>query len=256
VEFFTMLLLGLLGLGVSILSAVTGIGGGGFYTPVLHFIVGLDIKNALAVSSAGILVGSGLASAIYLRRGVARPGIALPILAGQLTTSAISTYLTVVVPKTVIYIVLAGVLLYNAKRILMGSGNTHSEARDPPTAQLVLIGLVTGLIAPLAGIGGGIIIVPSLVALYGLDSKVATASSLLVIAPSYILVTSIHIWLGNMLPEYALPLVTGILLGSILGTMIHRRSGSREIRILVGLIALAFGIYTLIKLIETATLTA
>lgn len=245
-----MILLGLFGLGVSILSAVTGIGGGGFYTPVLHFVLGLEIRNALAVSSAGILVGSGLASIVYLRRGVARLGIALPILAGQLITSAISTYLTVIVPKTVIYIVLASVLLYNAHRILGDRKVGRGGSREPSIAELILIGLVTGLIAPLAGIGGGIIIVPSLVALYGVDSKVATASSLLVIAPSYILVTSMHIWLGNMLPEYAAPLVAGILIGSLIGTMVHKRSGSREIRLLVGLIALAFGIYTLYKLGE------
>ncbi len=244
------LFLVLLGFLVAILSAVSGIGGGGFYTPVLHFILNLEIRNALAVSSAGILVGSALASAIYLRRGVARLDIALPILAGQLLTSALSTYLTVVVEKFVIYIILAGVLLYNGYKILLDPRFEAREARDPSLLGLFILGLFTGLIAPLAGIGGGVIIVPALMAIYGVDGKVATASSLVVIASSYLLVTSIHIGLGNMLFEYAAPLVAGILFGSYIGTRIHRRSKSREIRLLVGGIALAFGIYTLYKLLQ------
>lgn len=240
----------LLGILVAMLSAVSGIGGGGFYTPILHFILELEIRNALAVSSAGILVGSTLASIVYIRSGVARLDIAIPILVGQMFTSTISTYLTVVVDKTVIYVVLAGVLLYNGYKILANPRLEAGERVRPSPLGLLLLGMLTGLIAPLAGIGGGVIIVPALILLYGVDGKVATASSLVVIAASYMVVTSIHIGLGNMLVDYAAPLVAGILLGSYIGTKIHRRSSSRLIRLLVGLISLSFGLYTLYKLAE------
>jgi len=91
----------------------------------------------------------------------------------------------------------------------------------------------------------------SLIGIYGVDSKVASATSLLVIAGSYTLVTSIHIVLGNMVYGYSLPLIIGILIGSILGTKIHKISKPIYIQYLVGVIALIFGLYTIYKLIES-----
>ncbi len=240
----------LLGFVVSILSAVAGIGGGAFYTPVLHFIVGLEMVNALAVASSGILIGSLIASLIYLRRGVAVVKIAIPILVGQLLSSSISTYLTTVVPKMVIYIVLAGVLIGNAVKVFLisiegGSG----DSREHSVFEFFLLGLFVGFIAPLAGIGGGAIIVPSLISIYGVDGKTASATSLLVIAVSYVLVTSMHIAFGNMVYEYALPLIAGIVVGSVIGTKVHKASKPIYIQYLVGVIAFIFGIYTIYRLI-------
>lgn len=240
----------MLGFIVSILSTVAGIGGGAFYTPVLHFIVGLEMANALAVASSGILTSSLIASTIYLRRGVAVLKIAIPILVGQLISSSISTYLTTVVPRPVIYVVLAGVLIGNAVRVFLVSveGETR-DSRGHSTFEFFLLGLFVGFIAPLAGIGGGVIIVPSLISIYGVDGKSASASSLVVIAGSYILVTSMHIYLGNMVYEYALPLVAGIIFGSVIGTRVHKASRPIYIQYLVGAIAFIFGIYTIYRLL-------
>lgn len=248
VVIFFVLILGFL---VSTLSVVAGIGGGAFYTPVLHFIVGLEVTNALAVASSGILTSSLIASIIYLRRRIAELKIAIPILIGQMLSSSISTYLTTIVPKTVIYVVLAFILIFNSTRILFGNRNVESRpSRKYSYVEFLLLGLFVGFIAPLAGIGGGVIIVPSLISIYGVDSKVASATSLVVIASSYSLVTTLHIYLGNMLVEYAIPLITGIIFGSLLGTKLHISSKPVHIRFIVGVIALIFGLYTVYKLIQ------
>lgn len=250
-ELFIILVF-ILGFFVSILSAVAGIGGGALYTPILHFIVGLQLENALAVASSGILVGSLIASIIYLKRGVPVIEIAIPILAGQLISSSISTYLTIIVSKSIIYIVLSTVLIWNFIKIIRSNRIGVSEVyREYRMFEFLLLGLFVGFIAPLAGIGGGVIIVPSLIGIYGIDGKVASATSLLVIAGSYTLVTSIHIILGNMVYGYSLPLIIGILIGSILGTKIHKISKPIYIQYLVGVIALIFGLYTIYKLIES-----
>ncbi len=247
-EIFIILVF-ILGFLVSILASVAGIGGGAFYTPILHFIVGLNIVNALAVASIGIFIGSFLSSIIYMRRGVADIGIALPILAGEIITSSIATYLTRYLRREIFYVILSGVLLYNSIRLLSNRGRADKDLkRKPNFLELFLLGLFTGFIAPLAGIGGGVIVVPTLITLYGVESKVATASSLLIIAFNYFIVTSIHIYLGNLIYVYGISLATGIIFGSLIGTKLHKISKPFHIRLIIGLIALFFGIYTIYRL--------
>jgi uncharacterized membrane protein YfcA len=48
---------------------------------------------------------------------------------------------------------------------------------------LLLIGLAAGMISSLVGIGGGIIIVPSLVLLFGMSQKLAQGTSLAMLLP-------------------------------------------------------------------------
>jgi len=49
-------------------------------------------------------------------------------------------------------------------------------------AILLIIGLAAGFMSSLVGIGGGLVIVPALVLLYGMDQKLAQGTSLLIIA--------------------------------------------------------------------------
>ncbi len=57
------------------------------------------------------------------------------------------------------------------------------------TTQIVLsiaIGLLSGVVAALCGVGGGVVMVPAFVLLLGLSQKTAVATSLLVIVPTAI----------------------------------------------------------------------
>jgi len=49
-------------------------------------------------------------------------------------------------------------------------------------AILLIIGLVAGFMSSMVGIGGGLVIVPALVLLYGMDQKLAQGTSLFIIA--------------------------------------------------------------------------
>ncbi|MBT8201474.1 MAG: sulfite exporter TauE/SafE family protein [Acidimicrobiia bacterium] len=78
---------------------------------------------------------------------------------------------------------------------------------------LILVGLLTGVLASLLGIGGGIVIVPALVALFGFEQLPAQATSLAVILPTAIVGTATNHRLGRI----DVRLVSGLFLGALVG---------------------------------------
>ena len=61
----------------------------------------------------------------------------------------------------------------------------------------VMLGLVSGVVAALCGVGGGIIMVPVMIWVLGLDYKTAIATSLAVIIPTAIAATTQN-WRGGL----------------------------------------------------------
>jgi len=96
-------------------------------------------------------------------------------------------------------------------------------------ARLAAIGLVAGLFAALFGVGGGIIIVPLLIALLAYDAKVATATSLAAIIFTATVGTAAHGALGNV--DWGTALLIGIpaMLGVNLGIAVKARVSSRAL---------------------------
>ena len=73
----------------------------------------------------------------------------------------------------------------NGARASSSRGSERATTGDPSTAvgvrrvlRLVAIGLAAGIFSALFGVGGGIVVVPLLIALLAYDARVATATSL------------------------------------------------------------------------------
>jgi len=71
-----------------------------------------------------------------------------------------------------------------------------------------LIGIASGLLAALCGVGGGVIMVPAFAMLLGLDQKVAVATSMAVIVPTAIAATAQHV--KNDLVDWKIAIMTAI----------------------------------------------
>ena len=81
--------------------------------------------------------------------------------------------------------------------------NTHAPSGRGPigvwlSLALVVVGVVSGIVAGLLGVGGGIIIVPVLVVLFSVPDPVAKGTSLLVIIPTAISGTVVNHRQGNI----------------------------------------------------------
>jgi uncharacterized membrane protein YfcA len=115
------------------------------------------------------------------------------------------------------------------------------------TLLLLAIGLVAGFLSALFGVGGGVVIVPALVAFAAYSLKPATATSLAAIgftavfgAARYGLSGDVH-WLDAAL--IGIPAVIGV----SLGTRLQRSLSSQRLQLLFSVFVLATGLRLIIS---------
>lgn len=178
-----MLILGLL-LAATIGLALGLLGGGGsiLTVPVLVYALGVDAKPAIAMSLAIVGVTSLLGAALHRRLGNVRIDVAAPFgLVAMLGAYAGATLAKSLSGATQLAL-LAIVMLAAAVSMLRRAHVEAPAGASPRLALLVPVGFGVGVLTGLVGIGGGFLIVPSLVLLARLPMREAVGTSLLVIA--------------------------------------------------------------------------
>ena len=89
----------------------------------------------------------------------------------------------------------------------------------PEILALLAIGLTAGTLAGLLGIGGGVLMVPAMVLIMGMDQHVAQGTSLLVIIPAAAFGSFTHHRHGRLALRDAAALAVGGVLGAVLGSI-------------------------------------
>lgn len=114
---------------------------------------------------------------------------------------------------------------------------------------LVVLGIAAGALAGLVGVGGGVIIVPALVYIFGFSQKMAQGTSLaLLLPPIGILAAYTYYRAGQVDVRAALVIIIGFLIGSLItARYVNHLNSATLVRI--------FGVFLLIvaiKMIITA----
>lgn len=120
------------------------------------------------------------------------------------------------------------------------SGSARPPHHHPGV--LGLLGAVSGFVAGLLGVGGGIVMVPMLTGPLRAPMKTAVASSLVAVAIFSVPALLTHAALGNIDWRYALPLVIGVVPGARVGSRITVGSTDRTIRLLFGSLILVLAV--------------
>jgi uncharacterized membrane protein YfcA len=177
------------GLAAGLLSGVFGIGGGIVLVPLLGLLLGLGQLDAQGMTLAVLLLPIGLPAVLAYRKRVAIPWrLVAAVIAGfvaavgpgaRLATSMDPRHLRA---AFAVLVVAAAVQMWRraATRASPRSG-TAGEARSSWNG--LWIGAVGGFLAGLLGIGGGLVMIPLLVAAMRLDQHEAQAVSLAVMLP-------------------------------------------------------------------------
>lgn len=98
----------------------------------------------------------------------------------------------------------------------------HTASRPHPLLLLV-VGAVGGGLSGIFGVGGGIVLVPLLMLVAGLDQRRAAATSLLAILPSAIAGTVTYLAAGQVDIVAGLLIAAGAIVGSVLGANLLKR---------------------------------
>jgi uncharacterized membrane protein YfcA len=107
-----------------------------------------------------------------------------------------------------------------------------------------LVGMASGVIAGLFGVGGGIVMVPALIYLLNFDTKMAIGTSLAVIVPTALMGASKHYLIGNVNWKVALILVPVAVLGAWLGAKLTVPISSEHLKRAFGGFLICVGVYT------------
>ena len=84
---------------------------------------------------------------------------------------------------------------------------------------LLAIGVVTGVMAGMLGIGGAVVMVPALVFIMGFSQQMAQGTSLAVMLPPIGLIAAYNYWkAGQVNLKFALILAVAFLIGSYFGS--------------------------------------
>ncbi|HEV2123575.1 MAG TPA: sulfite exporter TauE/SafE family protein [Chloroflexota bacterium] len=104
------------------------------------------------------------------------------------------------------------------------------------------VGLLTGIISGLMGIGGGNIMVPASTILLHLGQHVAQGVSLIVIVPTAVSGAWTHFTRGNVNVRVALFLAPGAVIGGLLGAQLAQAVPGVQLRTIFGILLFYFAL--------------
>jgi len=230
-----------IGLAAGFLSGLFGVGGGILIVPALVLILGFPQKLATGTSLVAIAPISLVGVVSYLVQGNVDWLVGGCIAVGMVAGGALGSWLLHRLHTTVIAWIFIVVILGVAIRMFF-----EDPARGIPDAlevweyfALLGFGVVAGVLSGLVGVGGGIIIVPSLIVFFGIGDLVAKGASLVAMIPNAVTTSVQNLRRRNA--DLAAGLTIGVagsgtsVLGSLCAAWVDPRTGS-----------ILFGIFLLI----------
>lgn len=172
------------------LAGLFGVGGGLLIVPGLVLAVGMSQRLANGTSLAAVLPISVASLVTYVAHGNVDWPVALWMSLGAVGGAVIGTRLLAVLPTRTIAVLFIVLTLASAIRLFIA---VHADGRSalsaPLVVELVGVGLLAGVLAGLLGVGGGIIMVPAMILLVGIDPTIAKGTSAMVIIPTAVMGT-------------------------------------------------------------------
>ncbi|NDW53550.1 sulfite exporter TauE/SafE family protein [Aliiroseovarius sp. PrR006] len=265
------LLLGLGGI-VGVLSGMFGVGGGFLMTPLLFFI-GIPPAVAVATEANQIVASSFSGVLAHLKRKTVDLRMGCVLLVGGLIGAALGVQIfnalkaigqvdLLVKLSYVLFLGIIGSLMFvESLRAIMksrkGGGvpkrRKHTWVHNLPfkmkfrTSGLyisvippIMVGVLVGILAAIMGVGGGFIMVPAMIYLLGMPTKVVVGTSLFQIIFVTAFTTLLHAT-TNFTVDMGLAVL--LLVGGVIGAQIGARIGVRlkaeQLRVLLAFMVLA-----------------
>lgn len=229
---------------IAAVSAMCGIGGGIFAVPVLHYVFGVPLKRAVATALCLVwfVASSSTVTELLHEDGALFGEVIVLLVGGVLVGTQLGYELAKRVPTRTLKGVFCGLLLFAGVRILDQSGGFE----PPPAEDLHLgvrgaftvagIGLGAGVVVPLLGVGGGLVVVPALLAglpEIGLLGARATSLAAAVVSSS----RSLWLYHKDEMVDWRTGLWFGVgaAVGGAFGVfLVHREGGASTGKVLLG----------------------
>jgi len=181
----------LVGLVAGFLSGLFGVGGGILIVPALVLLLGFDQRLAHGTSLAAVLPIAISSLTSYALEDEVDWTFGALLAVGAVIGAVIGTHILDRLPHDALAIAFAVLLAATAIRLLFdhSEGSGRADLTAVSVVLVVFIGFVTGVLAGLLGVGGGIFVVPAMVVGFGIPAAMAKGTSLFMIVPTSIMGT-------------------------------------------------------------------
>ena len=248
------------------LGALTGLGGGVVLVPALVLLFRVDIHYAMGASLISVIATSSGAAAAFIREGYTNLRIGMFLEVGAVLGAIVGAFVAALLNAHVIAVIFGMVLLASAYLSLRRDEATESDRPSHPWATrfsmegvrptltgprdyrvhnvpagLGLMGLA-GTLSGLLGIGSGAVKVLAMDYAMRLPYKVATTTSNFIIGITAAASAGVYFTRGYVDPGLTMPVMLGVLVGSLTGARVLGSTKSHSLRIVFGLVILALGI--------------
>lgn len=249
-----------------LLGSLTGLGGGVVLVPLLTLLFGVDIRYAIGASLVSVIATSSGSAAAYVKEGFSNIRIGMFLEIATTLGALAGAFLSLHVPTSAIAVIFGSVLLYSAYLSAKPQVETPEDNRpDPLATRLRMNGsypaidgpkayfvhnvptgfglmLGAGTLSGLLGIGSGALKVLAMDHAMRIPFKVSTTTSNFMIGVTAAASAGVYLNRGYVDPALSMPVMLGVLAGSLLGARILARTRTRWLRLIFSAVIVLLGV--------------
>lgn len=253
-------------LAAGFLGSLTGLGGGVVIVPLLTLGFGVDIKYAIGASLISVIATSSGAASAYVKEGFTNIRIGMFLEVATTFGALLGAYIATRLSNSAIAIIFGLVLIQSSYLTLKRIGEPSLALESDRLAdrlrldgtypvpgglesyhvQGVPVGFcimfLAGSISGLLGIGSGALKVIAMDQAMHIPFKVSTATSNFMIGVTAAAGAGVYLNRGYIDPVLAMPVVLGVLLGSLIGSRHLFEAETNKLRIIFSAVILLLAI--------------
>ena len=222
------------------LGSLTGLGGGVVIVPLLAIVFGVDLRYAIGASLVSVIATSSGAAAAYVREGYSNIRVGMFLEIATTVGAVAGAFLAIITPVNVISVIFGAILIVSAalssrrpkdapsvqssrlvERLHLDSTYPTPAGPQPYHVQHLPQGFglmfVAGILSGMLGIGSGAFKVVAMDQVMRLPFKVSTTTSNFMIGVTAAASAGVYLNRGYISPTVAMPVMLGVLAGSVLG---------------------------------------
>jgi len=253
------------------LGSLTGLGGGVVLVPLLTIFFHVDLRYAIGASLVSVIATSSGSAAAYVKEGFSNVRIGMFLEIATTFGALCGAYLTAKVPPNAIAIIFGTVLMYSA--FVSRRTRPRTNVEQPPdqlATKLKMNGTfpdtsgvrsynvyrvpagfgvmsIAGALSGLLGIGSGALKVVAMDQAMRIPFKVSTTTSNFMIGVTAAASAGVYLSRGYIDAALAMPVMLGVLIGSLMGTRVLVKTQTRLLRQVFSGVIVLLGIEMMLK---------
>lgn len=243
-----------------LLGALTGLGGGVVIVPMLTLLFGIDIRYAIGASLISVIATSSGAAAAYVREGYSNIRIGMFLEIATTLGAILGAFLAHMISGGVIAVIFGLMLIYSAYASISSPDKNKVKADSGRFADYLRLNgsypgpggeieynvynvpqgfglmFIAGSLSGLLGIGSGAAKVLAMDRVMKIPFKVSTTTSNFMIGVTAAASAGIYLYRGYIDPGISMPVMLGVLAGSLTGAKLLIRMKTKWLRLVFSIV--------------------